>query len=146
MPMPSTNSLTHSEPSEHRQEGVTSHDAKPPVQKSKPRKKFTAAEKLSIVKAAAACPRGQLEALLRREGIYSSHLTSWRLQLGMGGKAGLEPKKPGRKKTRDDRDTEIAMLKKKLARAQRQLEISNDLIELQKKAQKLLALDDDDEN
>jgi transposase-like protein len=98
--MPSTNSLTHSEPSEHRQEGVTSHDAKPPVQKSKPRKKFTAAEKLSIVKAAAACPRGQLEALLRREGIYSSHLTSWRLQLGMGGKAGLEPKKPGRKKTR----------------------------------------------
>lgn len=146
MPMPSTNSLTHSESSELAKEGTTSRDAKPPGQESKPRKKFSAAEKLRIVKAAAACPRGQLEALLRREGIYSSHLTSWRLQLGMRGKAGLEPKKPGRKKTRDDRDTEIAMLKKKLARAQRQLEISNDLIELQKKAQKLLALDDDDES
>jgi transposase len=146
MPMPSTNSLTHSEPSEHAKEGSTSHDAKPPGQKSKPRKKFSAAEKLRIVKAAAACPRGQLEALLRREGVYSSHLTSWRLQLGMGGKAGLEPKKPGRKKTRDDRDTEIAMLKKKLARAQAQLEIANDLIDLQKKAQKLLARDDDDES
>ena len=146
MPMPSTNSLTHSEPPEHAKEGSTSHDAKPPGQKSKPRKKFTAAEKLRIVKAAAACPRGQLEALLRREGIYSSHLTSWRLQLGVGGKAGLEPKKPGRKKMRDDRDTEIAMLKRKLARAQAQLEISNDLIDLQKKAQKLLARDNDDES
>lgn len=61
----------------------------------------------------------------------------------MGGKAGLEPKKPGRKKRRDDRDTEIAMLKKKLARAQAQLEIANDLIDLQKKAQRLLARDDE---
>lgn len=41
---------------------------------------------------------------------------------------------------------EIAMLKKKLARAQAQLEIANDLIDLQKKAQRLLARDDDDDS
>lgn len=146
MPMPSTSSLTHNGTSEHAKEAATSPETKPPGQNSKPRKTFTAAEKLRIVKAAAACPRGQLEALLRREGIYSSHLTSWRKQLGMSGTAGLEPRKPGRKKTRDDRDRRIAELEKKLRRARAQLDIANDLLELQKKARLLFAADDDGES
>jgi transposase len=146
MPMPATNSLTHNEISEPAKETPTPQDPRAPGQKSKSRKKFTAAEKLRIVKAAAACARGELAALLRREGIYSSHLTTWRQQLGMHGAAGLEPKKAGRKKTRDDRDKRIAELERKLRRAHAQLEIAQDLIELQKKAQKLLAADDDDES
>ncbi len=67
----------------------------------KTRKKLPASEKLRIVKAADAAVasgvRGALERLLRREGIDSSHLSSWRLQLASRGAQGLEAGKPGRK-------------------------------------------------
>src|SRR5215218_8662499 len=54
------------------------------------RRIFSAAEKLRIVRAAAACTeRGSIEALLRREGIYSSLLAAWRKQLGLHGVDGL---------------------------------------------------------
>jgi hypothetical protein len=48
------------------------------------------------VKEADAC-QASGKALLRREGIYSSHLSSWRMQLGVHGAVGLTAKKPGRK-------------------------------------------------
>src|ERR1700753_3314541 len=52
------------------------------VPKGGKRRSFSASEKLRIVRAAAACTeRGEVEALLRREGIYSSHLAAWRKQL-----------------------------------------------------------------
>ena len=67
----------------------------------RPRRLFSAADKLRLVKEADAClasgERGSLEALLRREGIYSSQLSSWRTQLGAHGAAGLAAKKAGRK-------------------------------------------------
>jgi hypothetical protein len=59
---------------------------------------------------------------------------------------GLEPRKPGRKNTRDDRDERIAELEKKLWRAHAQLDIANDLLELRKKARLLFAADDDGES
>jgi len=62
----------------------------------RPRRLFSAADKLRLVKEADAClasgERGALEALLRREGIYSSQLSSWRTQLGAHGAAGLTAK------------------------------------------------------
>lgn len=65
------------------------------------RRQFSASEKLRLVKAADAAlasgERGALEVFLRKEGIYSSHLSAWRKQLGANGAAGLEPRKPGRK-------------------------------------------------
>ena len=65
------------------------------------RRRFTAAEKLRIVKAAEAAiasgERGALEALLRKESIYSSHLSTWRRQLAANGEAGLAARRPGRK-------------------------------------------------
>ena len=45
---------------------------------------FSAAEKLRILREAERCPRGELGALLRREGIYSSHLTTWRRERERG--------------------------------------------------------------
>ena len=60
------------------------------------RRSFSPAEKLRIVREADACSeRGQVEALLRREGIYSSHLASWRKALGRYGSDGLSARKPG---------------------------------------------------
>ncbi|MBI2378360.1 MAG: transposase [Deltaproteobacteria bacterium] len=69
----------------------------PPAKK---RRVFTAAEKLRIVREADACGPGELSELLRREGIYSSHLSTWRRALGAHATAGLDRVKRGRKARR----------------------------------------------
>jgi len=108
------------------------------------RRRFSAADKLRIVQEADAClasgERGALGKLLRREGIYSSQLASWRTQLGTGGTAGLAPRKPGRKRKFDAKDLENQRLTKRLAQVERQLHIANALISLQKKAHAILGL------
>lgn len=91
------------------------------VQKPR-RRKFTAAYKLSIVAEADGCTRpGELGALLRREGLYSSHLTTWRAQRDRAALEGFEPKARGPKppsadavalaKVRRERDKALADLK-----------------------------------
>ena len=117
----------------------------------KKRRQYSAAEKLRIVKAADAAlasgERGALEALLRKEGIYSSHLSAWRQQLGAHGAAGLAPQKPGRKPKLDDKDRALLAAEKKNAELEKKLRIANAIIDLQKKAHALLgiALPDPDE-
>lgn len=105
---------------------------------------FSAAEKLRIVKAADAClaggERGALEAMLRREGIYSSMLSSWRAQLGTQGTAGLEPRKAGRKPKLDAKDRRNAELVKRNAVLERKLHIADAIIQLQKKAHEILGI------
>lgn len=61
------------------------------------RRRFTAEYKRAILKEADRCPVGETGALLRREGLYSSHLTSWRRQREGGEFEALTPKKRGRK-------------------------------------------------
>ena len=62
------------------------------------RKRFTAAEKLRILREVDACQgSGEIGALLRREGIYSSYLTTWRRQRERGELDGLAPQKRGPK-------------------------------------------------
>ena len=61
------------------------------------RRKFTAEFKRRILKEADACDRGELGALLRREGLYSSHLVEWRRARDAGELAGLTPRKRGPK-------------------------------------------------
>ena len=111
---------------------------------AKKRRSYSASEKLRIVKAAEAAvasgERGALEALLRREGIYSSHLSSWRKQLASRGAAGLASQKPGRKPKLDDKDRQLLAATKELAVVKRKLLIANALIELQKKAHAVLGL------
>lgn len=117
----------------------------------KKRRKYSAAEKLRIVKAADAAlasgERGALEALLRKEGIYSSHLSAWRQQLGARGAAGLAPQKPGRKPKLDDKDRALLAAQKKVAALEHKLQVAEAIIDLQKKAHALLgiALPDPDE-
>lgn len=108
------------------------------------RRVFSAAEKLRIVKEADACltsgKRGDLEALLRREGIYSSLLSSWRTQLGAHGASGLTAKKPGRKPRLTEAERRNVELTKRNAELERKLHVANVLIALQKKAHEVLGI------
>ena len=107
------------------------------------RRKFSAADKLRIVKEAEACAsgeRGSIEALLRREGIYSSLLYAWRTQLGAHGAAGLAAKKPGRKPALNDDEKRCVELTKRNVVLERKLHIATALIALQKKAHEILGL------
>lgn len=105
------------------------------------RRKFTAAEKLRIVREASACTqRGGVEALLRREGIYSSLLSAWRKQLQLHGSEALGGRKPGRKPKFDAKDKKIAELEKRAARLEAKLSLAEKLIALQKKAAVILGI------
>lgn len=84
--------------------------------------------------------RGALEALLRKEGIYSSHLAAWRRQFAANGEAGLAARRPGRKPRLDAAGRALLAVTKENAALKRQLYIANALIELQKKAHELLGL------
>ncbi|HEX3776448.1 MAG TPA: hypothetical protein VHV51_18380 [Polyangiaceae bacterium] len=93
-------------------------DSDSPASSDKPkraRRVFTAAEKLRILQEAAnSSKRGEIEALLRREAIYSSHLAAWRKQLALRGTQGLEGAKPGRKPKLDARDHRIQELERRV--------------------------------
>jgi transposase-like protein len=108
------------------------------------RRVFSAADKVRLVKEADRCrtsgERGALEALLRREGIYSSLLSSWRTQLGAHGAAGLATKKPGRKPKLSEAERLNVELTKRNAVLERKLHVANVLIALQKKAHEVLGL------
>ena len=110
----------------------------------KSRRRFSATEKLRIIKAAEAAiasgERGALATLLRKEGIYSSHLTAWRMQLGSRGAAGLVAQKPGRKPKLDAKDRQLLAVTKELARVQRKLLVAHAIIDLQKKAHAILGI------
>jgi transposase len=110
----------------------------------KTRRRFPASEKLRILKAADAAAasgkQGAVEALLRKEGLYRSHLSAWREQLGARGFVGLTPQTPGRKPKLDDKDRQLLAVTKENAALKRKLHIANGLIELQKKAHEILGI------
>ena len=104
------------------------------------RRRFSAEDKRRILAEADTCTeRGELSALLRRERLYSSQLATWRVQLEHEGQSGLESKKPGRKPLKDAKDRRIEQLQGDKVKLERKLLIAEKLIELQKKAQELLA-------
>jgi transposase-like protein len=105
------------------------------------RRRFSAEDKARILAEADACEgRGQLGELLRREGIYSSHLTHWRQQLKREGLSGLTAKRPGPKSSMDEKDRVIERVQKENAMLQKELSIAKALIEMQKKAHEILGL------
>ncbi|MGQ0504962.1 MAG: helix-turn-helix domain-containing protein, partial [Myxococcaceae bacterium] len=77
--------------------------------------------------------RGALAALLRKEGIYSSQLATWRRQFGADGEAGLAARRPGRQPKLDAKDCQLLVAKKEVDALERKLRIANALIALQKK-------------
>ena len=104
------------------------------------RRVFTAEYKRRILKAADACATpGAVGALLRREGLYSSHLVVWRRARARGELAALTPKKRGRKPTPvDPRARKIAELERHVAQLTARAERAEGLVELQKKLAALL--------
>ena len=106
------------------------------------RRRFTATEKLRVLKEADGCTRpGELGALLRREGLYSSHLSAWRAARQRGELAGLTPRPRGPKvKPVDPRDRKLAEQAREIPRLQARLERAEGLIEVQKKVSQLLGI------
>jgi transposase-like protein len=106
------------------------------------RRRFSAEYKLRILEEAEACSeRGQIGSLLRREGLYSSHLTTWRQQREQGQLDGLGPKKRGRKPSVDEAlMKELAELKRDKQRLENRLQQAETIIEVQKKLSGLLGL------
>ena len=101
------------------------------------RKRFTAAEKLRILREVEACQgSGEIGALLRREGIYSSYLTTWRRQRERGELDGLAPHKRGPKPNPEA--IELAKLRRENARLQERLRRAELIIDVQKKVARML--------
>ncbi len=103
------------------------------------RRLFSAAEKQRILALADACVYGELGALLRREGIYHSHLIDWRAKLAESGAAGLVPSTPGPVAKLDAKDRESQALHSKVKKLEKELGIVNGLVELQKKVQAMFS-------
>ena len=98
------------------------------------RRAFSADYKLRIVEEADQCiERGQIGAMLRREGLYSSQLAAWRQERKAGGLQAMTPKKRGRKAKQDAKDVEIAALRRENKRLQKQLVQAELIIGVQKK-------------
>lgn len=125
-----------------RAEQSSKRQEKPKRRQEKPKRRFfSAAEKLRIVREADACAeRGEIEALLRREGIYSSHLSEWRRALRLYGEKGVATRGPGRPRTRDPKDDVIVRLEREVASLRRDLERMQTVIDVQKKVSALLGL------
>jgi len=103
------------------------------------RRHFTAEYKRRILQEADACTQhGEIGALLRREGLYSSHLNTWRRQRARGELQGLTPAKRGRKA--DPQAAEIVRLQRETERLTAQLARAELIIDVQKKVSRLLGL------
>jgi transposase-like protein len=106
------------------------------------RRRFSAEYKRKILKEADTCRHpGELGALLRREGLYSSNLTSWRAARDRGEITGLAPKKRGPKAmVKDARDRRIAELERETRKWKARAERAEALVDLQKKVSEILGI------
>ena len=104
------------------------------------RRRFTAKYKLEILNEVEGCTQpGEIGKVLRREGLYSSHLSKWRAQREAGALAGLRPKKRGRKpRPVDPQAQRVAQLERENARLRDQLAKAETIIGVQKKLSQLL--------
>ena len=104
------------------------------------RRKFSARYKLEILQEVESCSEGEVGRLLRREGLYSSHLTKWRQQRDRGALMGLTPK-PGR---RPDPRTPVLQrirdLERENEQLRRRLHQAETIIEVQKKVSEILGI------
>lgn len=121
----------------HNRTSIISPDGVQPIKQADPevvprakRRIYTASYKLSILQEADRCDQsGQIGALLRREGLYSSHLSTWRRQRVAGQLEALSKKKRGPKAE----DAEVIALRRENTRLLAQLEQAELIIAAQKK-------------
>jgi transposase-like protein len=104
------------------------------------RRWFSTQYKLRVLAEADQCAHGELGQLLRRENLYSNQLRDWRKQLEADGEAGLSKSAPGPKASKTPEQKRIEQLEKELAKTQRRLRVTEDCVDLQKKALSMLDL------
>ena len=110
------------------------------------RRRFTLEYKRRVVREADGCKTpGAVGALLRREGLYSSHLATWRAARDRGELAGPARKRGPIPRVVDPRDTRIVELEREIARWQTRAERAEALVEVQKKVAALLGTPPDAE-
>lgn len=114
----------------------------PEVPAKATRRQFSAKYKLRILREVEACTEpGAVGAVLRREGLYSSHLTSWRKQRAAGELRGLSPRKRGRKRSKAAHSAkEVEQLRRENERLRRQLAQAEVIIGIPKKASEILGI------
>jgi transposase-like protein len=114
----------------------------PAVPEKPLRRRFTAEYKLRLLREVDhATDPGQLGALLRREGLYSSHLSTWRQQRDLGTLAGLAPKRRGRKsKANDPLAAENQRLRRENQCLAEKLRQAEAIIQVQKKLSEILGI------
>jgi transposase len=114
----------------------------PEVPAKRRRRNLTAAYKLKILQKIDECDEpGQVGALLRREGLYSSNITRWRKQRDQGILTAMSPKKRGRKKVKNPRTNEVAKLQKENEKLRKKLWQAERIIEVQKKISEILGIE-----
>ncbi len=117
------------------------------LERSSGRRQFSAKYKVRILAEYDGLPRGERGAMLRREGLYSSLVATWRRQRDEGAQEALA-RAAGRQKT-DPRDREITSLKREVGRLESELDKSRRVVEIQGKLSALLetlASDSTEEN
>ncbi len=104
------------------------------------RRRFTAAYRLRIVEEADRCTEpGEIGRLLRREGLYSSHLSSWRKARRAGALSGLRPRKRGRKPAEaNPLAPKVRSLEAKVKRLEKELAAAHTILDVQGKVAGLL--------
>ncbi len=114
----------------------------PEVLEKPVRRRFAVEYKVRILAEADACTEmGQLGELLRREGLYSSHLSNWRRQRDDGVLSGLTPKLRGRKaKTKTLLADENELLRRENGRVKEKLRQAELIIDVQKKVSEMLSI------
>jgi transposase len=115
---------------------VTDERPDPEVPERARRRRFTAQYKLDVVAEYDAAPAGEKGAVLRREGLYSSHVIEWRRARDSGALAGLD--RPRGRPAADPRDAQIARLTKEKARLEQELAKARFVVDVQAKLHALL--------
>lgn len=104
------------------------------------RRNFNAAYKRKILGQLDRAGPGETGAILRREGLYSSHITKWKRQLAEGTLAALSSKKRGPRPKKDPEQKEIERLRRRVAQLEHKLETAELIIDVQKKVSQLLGI------
>ena len=124
--------------------GGASNESAPPdpeVLERAKRRRFSAEYKLQVLEEADACREsGEIAALLRREGLYASHLTCWRQARHKGALGALRRRRGPKGRRRDPVARENEQLRKENARLQQRLKQAEIILEIQKKASEILGI------
>ena len=123
-------------------EGGESSSSEVEVMAKPVRRRYTAEYKLRVLREAEACKgRGEIGALLRREGLYSSNLTQWRKQCERGELEGLSRKRGPLPKGKNSLADKVKVLERENARLKARAERAEGLVEIQKKVSEILGIE-----